>query len=203
MKITKRQLRRIIREEKKRVLKEKKGLWANIHAKRKRGERPAKPGEKGYPKTLDIDESEDHNDDNKNDFEDVKIARMKASGMSDSEIKKKHPELFEMKITKRQLRRIIREERKKLSRMNLKEAHSMDSVKELDDIRISISDIAVGVYQNDPELAKDLEMQVERLEILHDKLKRSLAQGGRTPTEAESGIPDHKRSVIHNRRPDW
>jgi hypothetical protein len=35
---------------------EKRGLWANIHAKRKRGERPAKPGEKGYPKTLDIEE---------------------------------------------------------------------------------------------------------------------------------------------------
>lgn len=34
-----------------------KGLWANIHAKRKRGERPAKPGEEGYPKTLDIDEA--------------------------------------------------------------------------------------------------------------------------------------------------
>jgi len=32
-----------------------KGLWANIHAKRKRGEKPAKPGEKGYPKTLDIE----------------------------------------------------------------------------------------------------------------------------------------------------
>ena len=28
---------------------EKDGLWANIHAKRKRGEKPAKPGEKGYP----------------------------------------------------------------------------------------------------------------------------------------------------------
>ena len=25
----------------------KKGLWANIHAKRARGERPARPGEKG------------------------------------------------------------------------------------------------------------------------------------------------------------
>jgi hypothetical protein len=35
---------------------EKSGLWANIHAKRKRGERPAKPGEKGYPKTLNIEE---------------------------------------------------------------------------------------------------------------------------------------------------
>ena len=27
----------------------KKGLWANIHAKRERGEAPAKKGEKGYP----------------------------------------------------------------------------------------------------------------------------------------------------------
>jgi hypothetical protein len=38
------------------VIDEKKGLWDNIHAKRKRGERPAKPGQKGYPKTLDIEE---------------------------------------------------------------------------------------------------------------------------------------------------
>ena len=79
-----------------------------------------------------------------------------------------------MKITKRQLRRIIREEKAKLSRRKLNETHSMDSVQELDDIRVSISDIAVGVYQNDPELANELEMQIERLEILHDKLKRSL-----------------------------
>ncbi len=34
----------------------KKGLWDNIHAKRKRGESPAKPGDKDYPKTLDVDE---------------------------------------------------------------------------------------------------------------------------------------------------
>ena len=27
----------------------KKGLWANVHAKRKRGKRPAKPGDKNYP----------------------------------------------------------------------------------------------------------------------------------------------------------
>jgi len=27
----------------------KKGLWANIAAKRKRGEKPAKPGDKDYP----------------------------------------------------------------------------------------------------------------------------------------------------------
>ena len=32
-----------------------KGLWHNIHKKRARGEKPAKPGEKGYPKTLDIE----------------------------------------------------------------------------------------------------------------------------------------------------
>ena len=40
----------------KQVEEEKKGLWDRIHAKRKRGEPPAKPGEKGYPKTLDVGE---------------------------------------------------------------------------------------------------------------------------------------------------
>ena len=35
--------------------KKNKGLWANIHAKRKRGESPAKPGDKDYPKTLDVE----------------------------------------------------------------------------------------------------------------------------------------------------
>lgn len=30
-------------------IEEKKGLWANIHAKRKRGEKPAKKGDKDYP----------------------------------------------------------------------------------------------------------------------------------------------------------
>ena len=33
----------------------KKGLWANIHAKRKRGEAPAKKGDKDYPKTLEVE----------------------------------------------------------------------------------------------------------------------------------------------------
>jgi predicted RNA binding protein YcfA (HicA-like mRNA interferase family) len=35
------------------------GLWANIHAKRKRGEPPAKPGDKDYPKNLETVRSAD------------------------------------------------------------------------------------------------------------------------------------------------
>ena len=35
------------------------GLWANIHAKRKRGEEPAKPGDDDYPKTLDVEAKKD------------------------------------------------------------------------------------------------------------------------------------------------
>jgi len=31
------------------IRKLKRGLWHNIRAKRERGERPAKPGEKDYP----------------------------------------------------------------------------------------------------------------------------------------------------------
>ena len=41
-----------------------------------------------------VEEKKDQNQDGENDFDDVKIARMKASGMSDEEIKKKNPELF-------------------------------------------------------------------------------------------------------------
>jgi len=39
------------------MLAEKNGLWDNIHAKRKRGERAAKPGEKGYPSKKSWDET--------------------------------------------------------------------------------------------------------------------------------------------------
>ena len=46
MRITRYQLRQIIREA---ILQEKKGLWDNVHAKKKRGEKPAKKGDKDYP----------------------------------------------------------------------------------------------------------------------------------------------------------
>ena len=36
-------------------LDEKKGLWDNIHARREAGKPKRKPGEKGYPKTLNIE----------------------------------------------------------------------------------------------------------------------------------------------------
>ena len=42
----------------------KKGLWDNIHAKRKRGEKPAKPGDKDYPKTLNVEHHEKDKDGN-------------------------------------------------------------------------------------------------------------------------------------------
>ena len=38
------------------IEEEKKGLWANIHARREKGLPKKKPGQKGYPKTLDIEE---------------------------------------------------------------------------------------------------------------------------------------------------
>jgi hypothetical protein len=37
------------KKKSKRKKKGSKGLWDNIHAKRKRGEKPAKPGDKDYP----------------------------------------------------------------------------------------------------------------------------------------------------------
>ena len=40
----------------KKIEEGKKGLWDNIHARRKKGLPPKKPGQEGYPKTLDIKE---------------------------------------------------------------------------------------------------------------------------------------------------
>ena len=60
-----------------------------------------------HPEVLDvivkevkkrIAEKKDQNKDGENDFDDVKIARMKASGMSDEEIKKKQSDLFKEDI---------------------------------------------------------------------------------------------------------
>ena len=58
MLIKENQLRRIIRKA---ILQEKnkKGLWANIHSRKVAGKRPKRPGEKGYPKTLDIGETDE------------------------------------------------------------------------------------------------------------------------------------------------
>jgi|TARA_Y100000033_G_scaffold49369_1_gene57614 hypothetical protein len=64
------------------TIEEKKGLYANIHAKRKRGESPAKPGDKDYPakdafkksaktakEALDPVGQEDHDVDNDGDHD--------------------------------------------------------------------------------------------------------------------------------------
>ena len=96
-----------------------------------------------------------------------------------------------MKVTKNQLRRIIREEKEKLSRQRLNETHSAETVKELDSIIVAVDEIANGVYMSDPELANDLAMQVERLANLHDKLERTLKDKefrkvvDRRPTDAD------------------
>jgi hypothetical protein len=47
-----------VKDMEKSPLNKKKGLWDNIHAKRKRGESPAKPGDKDYPTDKALKESQ-------------------------------------------------------------------------------------------------------------------------------------------------
>ena len=67
-----------------------KGLWANIHAKRARGEKPNPPGHPDRPSAADLKRSQneelhgdqhklDHNKDNKIDKADMKMVRKKGS----------------------------------------------------------------------------------------------------------------------------
>ena len=68
----------------------------------------------------------------------------------------------DMKITKRQLRRIIKEEKQKLLNENVPSALGMEILS----IKDALFDILMGVRYHDEELAEDLELQIERLREL-------------------------------------
>ena len=70
-----------------------------------------------------------------------------------------------MKITKRQLRQIISEEKQKLLNENVPSALGMEILS----IKDALFDILMGVRYHDEELAADLELQIERLRELRYK----------------------------------
>jgi hypothetical protein len=73
-----------------------------------------KKGKKFVPNCVPISEKKDQNNDGKNDFDDVKIARMLASGMTKAEIEEKHPGLFnEIDLDEKRKRKKRRKKRKK------------------------------------------------------------------------------------------
>jgi hypothetical protein len=82
-----------------------------------------------------------------------------------------------MKITKRQLRKIIKEEKAKLAEAPRDRINTEATLlSDLDSIASSIEEVAAGMYGLvDPsgngdagdEMAADLEMQIERLNALH------------------------------------
>lgn len=75
------------------LIDEGNGLWANIHAKRKRGERMRKPGEKGAPTKEAIKSAQNEEIEYDFDFEDLEESaglakKSKASGISLSTLRK-------------------------------------------------------------------------------------------------------------------
>jgi len=72
-----------------------------------------------------------------------------------------------MKITKRQLRRIIKEEKQKL----LNESPMSPTGREILSIKDALHDLVVEVEIYDEELARDLQLQIDRLRELGHKTK--------------------------------
>lgn len=71
-------------------LEEKKGLWDNIWARRRAGKRPKRPGEKGYPETLDIES-------------DLNEASLTVKGLRKSsfeDVRRKYPEFAKILLAK-------------------------------------------------------------------------------------------------------
>jgi hypothetical protein len=120
-----------------------------------------------------------------------------------------------MKITKRQLRRIIKEEKQKILTEQSRESLEGTLIGELAGLLADLQGVKHELYGlTDPDGAEmgsvygdELEATILELENWADKLEKHFgsSDGTRkiTPTEDESGIPDNERSVIHNRRPEW
>ena len=116
-----------------------------------------------------------------------------------------------MRITKRQLRRTIREER---ARILSEQAPSGAGIFNSDYIHDLLLEEIKNYSDETGQVTEDEWQSIrEAVDKALDKLEGSVInQGGiggvpprthRTPTEEESGIPDSQRSVIHNRRPNW
>lgn len=82
-------LKQYIINEMKKIINE--GLWDNVHAKRKRGESPAKPGNKDYPKkdawekaqSSSKNENHDYVEDNEEEGTNYKTALLNIKSMSE------------------------------------------------------------------------------------------------------------------------
>ena len=76
-----------------------------------------------------------------------------------------------MKFTKRQLRRIIKEERAKLLNEESRERKEGRLLADLDSIASSVEELAKGLYGVDDDVANDLELQVSRMNKLFEALE--------------------------------
>jgi len=88
-----------------------------------------------------------------------------------------------MKITKRQLRRIIKEEKQKLLNENVPSAVGMEILS----IKDALVDILTGVRYHDDELAEDLELQIDRLRTVG--YKRAYRGGSKGPPKGPQKGP--------------
>ena len=109
-----------------------------------------------------------------------------------------------MKITKRQLKRIIREENQRI----LSEQFAKKVSPSFQGIKVALQRMADKAAQFNAEggpQANDIKEMISNISEAVQSLEMEFYPGdrGRTPTEKESGIPDSQRSVMHNRRPEW
>ena len=126
-----------------------------------------------------------------------------------------------MRITKRQLKRIIKEERAKILKEQSQSRISaegkllgnlMTITKDLEAIAKELYGLSDGEGVDMGSVyGEELDATIEEIHDWQEELTAHFestdpeSQGDRTrtPTEEESGVSDSDRSVIHNRRPDW
>ena len=135
----------------------KRGLWDNIHAKRKRGEKPAKPGDKDYPKTLNVEETEEVEESNM----EIK-GKKKGNVIINPEVKKVTENADankKMQIQKRQLmlnKQKVALQQKATSQKKLTDMHT-EETEDIQEVDMSTRSVDYGQEIEDTTLRRKTE----------------------------------------------
>ena len=146
----------------------KKGLWANMHAKRKRGEAPAKPGDKDYPEKLPEETVEER----KSTVPELMQVNIKGEGGVTVKAKTEK-EALKIALKKMKIQSRFANDKKFMAKVQIIPAESVEEVQPVEENKLK--DMAIQFADEMKELCKLIRDRKNR--IACEKMAKAVEKG--------------------------
>jgi hypothetical protein len=146
----------------------KKGLWANMHAKRKRGEAPAKPGDKDYPEKLPEETVEER----KSTVPELMQVNIKGEGGVTVKAKTEK-EALKIALKKLKIQSRFANDKKFMAKVQIIPAESVEEVQPVEENKLK--DMAIQFADEMKELCKLIRDRKNR--IACEKMAKAVEKG--------------------------